>query len=157
MTDGSSQPTPEADAEARRLLSVDHLQSDIVARSVRSGGVTLAAQAMKVLVQGAAIIVLARLLAPADFGLFAMVAAFLTLLELFKDLLGHAFPFFDRFRGCDEVRQLMGAIHVSLARLNLRSVKDFLISLTRSYENDERLIWKCVSEAWIMNKEQLPK
>ena len=86
MTDGSSQPTPEADAEARRLLSVDHLQSDIVPRSVRSGGVTLAAQAMKVLVQGAAIIVLARLLAPADFGLFAMVAAFLTLLELFKDL-----------------------------------------------------------------------
>ena len=75
---------PERDTA--RLLSVDHLQSDLIGRSVRSGGITLAAQAVKVAVQTAAIVVLARLLAPSDFGLFAMIAAFLTMLELFKDL-----------------------------------------------------------------------
>jgi PST family polysaccharide transporter len=90
MTDGPIQPTPDtrgdSDRDTARLLDVDHLESDIVTRSIRSGGVTLAAQAVKVLVQSVAIVVLARLLAPADFGVFAMVAVFLSLLELFKDL-----------------------------------------------------------------------
>src|SRR5690606_18119241 len=43
-------------------------------------------QAVKVVVQFAAIVVLARLLAPEDFGLFAMIAAFLVVLETVKDL-----------------------------------------------------------------------
>ena len=86
MTDRPPPPALQTDPDALRLLGVDHLQSDIVARSVRSGGITIMAQGAKVLFQGVAIVILARLLAPTDFGVFAMVAAFLTLLELFKDL-----------------------------------------------------------------------
>jgi polysaccharide transporter, PST family len=86
MTDRPDQSTRGAEGDARRLLSVDHLQSDLVGRSVRSGTITLAAQGVKLLAQTAAIVVLARLLAPSDFGVFAMIAAFLVLLELFKDL-----------------------------------------------------------------------
>lgn len=67
-------------------LGIDHLQHDLIARSVRGGLVTLVMQGIKVVLQIAAIVVLARLLAPEDFGQFAMVAALLTLLELFKDL-----------------------------------------------------------------------
>ena len=67
-------------------LEVAHLEQDLIARSVRGGIVTIAMQAAKVVVQTGAIVVLARLLAPEDFGRFAMVAAFLAALELFKDL-----------------------------------------------------------------------
>ena len=64
----------------------DHLQSTLTRRSVLGSAVTLGAQGVKVVVQFATIVVLARLLSPADFGLFAIVAAFLTIFELFKDL-----------------------------------------------------------------------
>lgn len=46
----------------------------------------MAAQGIKVLVQVLAIVILARQLTPADFGLFAMVAAFIAVSEVFKDL-----------------------------------------------------------------------
>jgi PST family polysaccharide transporter len=65
---------------------VDHLQADLLGRSLRGGAVTLGAQLIKVAAQACAIVVLARLLAPGDFGRFAMVAVFLTALEVFKDL-----------------------------------------------------------------------
>ncbi|MQA65918.1 MAG: oligosaccharide flippase family protein [Alphaproteobacteria bacterium] len=67
-------------------LETAHLQGDLVGRSVRGGAVTLVAQGMKVVLQFGAIVILARLLTPGDFGLFAMVAAFLVVLELLKDL-----------------------------------------------------------------------
>lgn len=71
---------------ADEYLAVAHLEPDLVERSIRGGVVTLLGQGVKVLVQAVAIVVLARLLAPAEFGQFAMVAAFLAALELFKDL-----------------------------------------------------------------------
>lgn len=64
----------------------DHLQGNIAHRSIRGGAVTLMAQAVKVSAQFGTIILLARLLTPDQFGIFAMVTAFLTVLELFKDL-----------------------------------------------------------------------
>jgi PST family polysaccharide transporter len=67
-------------------LETAHLHHDLVGRSVRGGAVTLVAQGLKVVLQFGAIVVLARLLTPGDFGLFAMVAAFLVVLELLKDL-----------------------------------------------------------------------
>jgi PST family polysaccharide transporter len=73
-------------ASAARHLDVAHLQPDLLVRSVRGGLVTLVVQAVKVVAQAGAIVILARLLAPDDFGRFAMVAAFLAALELFKDL-----------------------------------------------------------------------
>ena len=62
------------------------LEGDLIGRSVRGGAVTLFAQGLKVVIQFGAIVVLARLLSPDDFGVFAMVAAFLAVLELLKDL-----------------------------------------------------------------------
>ena len=69
-----------------RHLDTDHLQDDLIRRSVRGGAVTLVAQGLKIVIQFGAIVVLARLLSPDDFGVFAMVAAFLVVLELLKDL-----------------------------------------------------------------------
>ncbi len=74
---------PEGDA---RHFETGHLDGQIVSRSMRGGVVTLVSQALKVLIQFVAIVILARLLAPADFGLFAMIAAFLAIFELVKDL-----------------------------------------------------------------------
>jgi len=53
---------------------------------VRGGIVTLGAQGTKVAVQFVAVVLLARLLAPVEFGMFAMVAAFLGALEILKDM-----------------------------------------------------------------------
>jgi PST family polysaccharide transporter len=58
----------------------------ILPRSIKGGAVTLAAQGIKLAIQLAAVALLARLLAPADFGLFAMIAVLLTVLELLKDM-----------------------------------------------------------------------
>lgn len=67
-------------------LGVDHLKRDLATRSISGGVVTLFAQGVKVAVQIGSIVILARLLTPNDFGLFAIVLAFLTVLELFKDM-----------------------------------------------------------------------
>ncbi|MEX2643607.1 MAG: lipopolysaccharide biosynthesis protein [Acetobacterales bacterium] len=73
-------------ADKDRHFNTDHLQANLARRSMRGGAITLTAQAVKVAAQTGAIVLLARLLSPDDFGLFAMIAAFLTVLELFKDL-----------------------------------------------------------------------
>src|SRR3546814_6528525 len=67
-------------------LSVRHLRSGLGTRSLRGGAVTMLAQAAKTLLQFASVAVLARLLAPEAFGLVAMVAVVMILLEQFKDL-----------------------------------------------------------------------
>lgn len=72
---------PSTDAELR----TDHLIEDIGRRSLRGGAVTLCAQAMKVLIQLGTLIVLARLLPPAAFGLIAMVGALTALLDVIKE------------------------------------------------------------------------
>ena len=53
---------------------------------MRGGALTIMSQGVKVVVQFATIVALARLLVPEDFGRFAMVVAFIIVLELFKDL-----------------------------------------------------------------------
>jgi O-antigen/teichoic acid export membrane protein len=71
---------------ADRLFSTDHLLADLQGRSVRSGAITVVAQATKFVVQMCSTFVLARLLTPQDFGLMAMVAVFTGFVALFKDL-----------------------------------------------------------------------
>lgn len=77
---------PDGPQKVDRHLGTEHLNYDLVARSVRGGIVTIGAQGAKVALQIVAVVLLARLLAPADFGVFAMVAAFLVGLEILKDL-----------------------------------------------------------------------
>jgi PST family polysaccharide transporter len=66
-------------------LCVDHLTADIGRRTRRGGVVLMAAQAVRVLGQMAALVVLARLLPPSAFGLLAMVAAIGAILDLVKE------------------------------------------------------------------------
>jgi PST family polysaccharide transporter len=77
----SSADRPSADAE----LGTDHLIQDIGRRSLRGGALTLCAQAMKILIQLGTLVVLARLLPPAAFGLIAMVGALTALLDVIKE------------------------------------------------------------------------
>ena len=55
---------------------IAHLKSGLKERAVKSVGITLAAQAVKLLLQLGSIVILARLLEPSDFGLIAMVTVF---------------------------------------------------------------------------------
>lgn len=69
-----------------RFFETDHLKTDLKGRSLRGGAVTLASQMLKFGLQTGGTFVLARLLAPADFGLIGMVTIILNFVELFKDL-----------------------------------------------------------------------
>lgn len=66
-------------------LATDHLTADLGRRSRRGGAVLLAAQVVRVLAQLGTLVVLARLLPPAAFGLLAMVAAIGAVLDLVKE------------------------------------------------------------------------
>ena len=59
-----------------KFFSADHLKSGLKERAVKSAGITLAAQAVKLILQLGSIAILARLLEPSDFGLIAMVTVF---------------------------------------------------------------------------------
>ena len=58
---------------------------DLKARTIRGGAAKLCAQAANFVVRLASLMVIARLLAPEDFGLIGMVTAFTGVLNLFKD------------------------------------------------------------------------
>ncbi|MGH7014668.1 MAG: lipopolysaccharide biosynthesis protein [Stellaceae bacterium] len=73
-------------SDAAKALATDHLLADIRGRSVRGGAVTFGAQAGKVALQLATVVVLVRLLPPGAFGLIAMVAALSSVLEFVKEL-----------------------------------------------------------------------
>lgn len=73
---------PDASAE----LSTGHLVEDLARRSVRGGVITFGAQGVKLVLQMTTVVILARLLAPAAFGLIAMVAALSAVLDLVKEL-----------------------------------------------------------------------
>lgn len=66
-------------------FSTEHLRADLKGRSVRGGAVTMAAQALKFVMQTGSIMILARLLAPQDFGLIAMVTVVTGFAAMFKD------------------------------------------------------------------------
>jgi O-antigen/teichoic acid export membrane protein len=67
------------------FLSTDHLADDLKLRSLRGGALTVSGQLAKYGVDAVAVVVLARLLTPEDFGLVAMVTAVIGFLAAFKD------------------------------------------------------------------------
>lgn len=81
----SLKPSPEQ-SDRERHFRTDHLKSDLKGRSVRGGVVTLTAQACKFILQMGSTVVLARLLAPQDYGLVGMVIAVTGFVSLFKDM-----------------------------------------------------------------------
>ena len=68
-----------------RHLSTDHLLTNLRQRTISSGLVTAAAQGAQFFMNLAYIMVLARLLVPQDFGLFAMVTTVMGFLRIFQD------------------------------------------------------------------------
>src|SRR5512141_3150399 len=78
-------PSAEGDLSPDQELATDHLTQDLGRRSRRGGVVLLGAQMVRVLGQMGTLVVLARLLPPAAFGLLAMVAAIGLVLDLVKE------------------------------------------------------------------------
>ena len=74
----------EIDAKERHL-STDHLLTDLKGRTISGAFITIVAQGTQFLLSLASIMVLARLLTPKDFGLFAMVTSVIGYLRVFKD------------------------------------------------------------------------
>lgn len=70
----------------KQYFNTDHLKGDLKGRSVRGGAVTLAAQSSKFILRMGSTVVLARLLAPEDYGLIGMATVIIGFVELFKDL-----------------------------------------------------------------------
>ena len=66
-------------------LSTDHLLGDLGRRTAASAVITTGAQGLKFALNLASTLILARLLAPQDFGLVAMVTAVAGFLEVLKD------------------------------------------------------------------------
>lgn len=76
----------DAANDPNKQFSTEHLANDLKGRSVRGGVATTAAQIGKTVLDLGALVVLARILTPADFGLIAMVVAVTGLITMFKDL-----------------------------------------------------------------------
>jgi O-antigen/teichoic acid export membrane protein len=72
--------------ESHKFFDTDHLRSDLKARSIRGGAVTMTSQTIKFILQTGSAIILARLLTPQDYGLIAMVTAVTGFVALFKDI-----------------------------------------------------------------------
>lgn len=78
--------TVPAKSGPERYLRVDHLNSNLRARSLRGGAVTISGQAAKFFITLGAMAILARLLTPPEFGLIDMVIAIVGFVAIFKDL-----------------------------------------------------------------------
>ncbi|MFM7448353.1 MAG: lipopolysaccharide biosynthesis protein, partial [Leptolyngbyaceae cyanobacterium] len=68
------------------FFHIDHLKHDLKTRTIRSGAITISAQALKFVISMGSTVVLARLLTPEDFGLIGMVTVIIGFVELLKDL-----------------------------------------------------------------------
>jgi PST family polysaccharide transporter len=68
-----------------KYLGTDHLLHDLKGRTISSGVVTVAAQGVQLVLNLVSIMALARLLAPKDFGLYAMVTTVMGYLVVFMD------------------------------------------------------------------------
>ena len=71
--------------ESQRHLSTNHLLGNLRQRTISSGMVTIASQGAQFVLSLGSIMILARMLAPRDFGLLAMVSTVLSFLRIFKE------------------------------------------------------------------------
>jgi O-antigen/teichoic acid export membrane protein len=86
MNPPTSKQQQPAIVDENRHFRTDHLHGDLAGRSARGGAVILAAQGCKFVLSTAAAILLARLLAPEDYGLIGMVAIIVGFLGMFQYL-----------------------------------------------------------------------
>jgi len=81
-----TEPQTPGERTGDQTFRSEDLSRDLRERTVRSGAASLMGQAVKFLLNAGAIVVLARLLTPADFGLVAMVQATIGIFGMFTDL-----------------------------------------------------------------------
>jgi Membrane protein involved in the export of O-antigen and teichoic acid len=79
-----NRPT-QATIPNEKYLSTDHLLGDLKGRTISGGFITIVAQGVQFVLNLGSIMVLARLLAPKDFGLYAMVTTVMGYLIVFMD------------------------------------------------------------------------
>jgi PST family polysaccharide transporter len=72
--------------DAQKYFSTDQVKADLKGRTVRGGAATMLGQLLKLGLNMGSLAVLGRLLAPADYGLIAMVMTFTGLMAVFKDM-----------------------------------------------------------------------
>ena len=77
-------PSKAIDPNEKHLCT-DHLLGDLKGRTISGAVVTIAAQVGQFVLNLGSIMILARLLTPKDFGLFAMVTTVMSFLRVFKD------------------------------------------------------------------------
>lgn len=70
----------------RLALSTDHLQNSLGARAAQGGSIAICGQGLRLVAQLISSAILARLLAPSDFGLVAMATTIMALVNMFTDL-----------------------------------------------------------------------
>jgi PST family polysaccharide transporter len=83
ISETSKQQQP-ASVDKNKHFRTEHLQGDLGGRSARGGALILAAQGCKFVLSTAAAILLARLLAPEDYGLIGMVSIMVGFLGMFQ-------------------------------------------------------------------------
>ena len=84
MTKAETHLPPSADRDAH--LRTDDLVNDLGRRTARGGAVTIFSQGAKFFLGMVGTVILARLLAPEDYGLVGMVAVVTGFISIFKDL-----------------------------------------------------------------------
>lgn len=77
---------PKIDSTAQKHLRTDHLLANLERRTISSGMVTLLSQGAQFALNLGSIMVLARLLNPADFGLIAMLTTVIGFLRVFREV-----------------------------------------------------------------------
>src|ERR1700732_298835 len=85
MSLASSAPRSQAEKN-RRALMTEHLMADLGRRTAWGGAVAVGAQITRFALQLVSSAIMARLLAPEDFGLVAMAAAITGFVGIFADL-----------------------------------------------------------------------
>src|SRR6266568_9290143 len=75
---------PDSDSNDQHLRT-DHLLTNLEARALSSGLITLTSQGAQFILNLGSIMVLARLLNPADFGLLAMLMTVMSFLRVFRE------------------------------------------------------------------------
>ncbi|HEY9301649.1 MAG TPA: oligosaccharide flippase family protein, partial [Phormidium sp.] len=73
-------------ANPEQYLETHALKADLAGRSIRGGTVTMVSQAAKLIMQFGSTAIVARLIAPEDFGLIAMVNGVTGFISMFKDM-----------------------------------------------------------------------
>jgi O-antigen/teichoic acid export membrane protein len=129
------------------LFDTSHLHADLRGHTVQGGKATIVAQVSSVLLNMMSVVVLSRLLSPADFGLIAMVTAITGITIMFRDG-GLSIPTIQRDTVSHQQVSNLFWINVGLS-LGLMLLIAGLAPVIASFYNESRLRDICLAVAGI--------